>query len=135
MKSNRLTGIVVGGHGLDKVAVEELGQSAFGHTDPGVRPALTWLLPRAVILDNLASHKGRAVRRAIRNADAGIWFLPACPPDLKPIEQTFAKIEHWMRDARKRSAEDAWRPLGHLIGTIQPDECRNHIRNAGYGSN
>lgn len=35
MKSNRLTGIVVGGNGLDKIAVEELGQSAFAHTDPG----------------------------------------------------------------------------------------------------
>ena len=88
-----------------------------------------------VILDNLASHKGRAVRRAIRNADARIWFLPAYSPDLNPIEQTFAKIKHWMRDAQKRSAEDAWRHLGHLIDTIQPDECQNYIRNAGYGSN
>ena len=88
-----------------------------------------------VILDNLGSHKGRAVRRAIRNADARVWFLPAYSPDLNPIEQTFAKIKHWMRDAQKRSAEDAWRHLGHLIDTIQPDECQNYIRNAGYGSN
>ena len=87
-----------------------------------------------VILDNLGSHKGKAVRHTIRNAGARIWFLPAYPPDLNPIEQTFAKIKHWMRDAQKRTVDDTWRQLGHLIDTIQPDECRNYIRNAGYGS-
>ena len=39
-----------------------------------------------------------------------------------------------MRDAQKRSIDDAWRQLGHLFDTIQPDECLNYIRNAGYGS-
>ncbi len=88
-----------------------------------------------VILDNLASHKGKAVRHAIRNAGARMWFLPPYSPDLNPIEQTFAKIKHWMRDAQKRSVEDTWRHLGELINTIQPDECNNYIQNAGYGSN
>ena len=87
-----------------------------------------------VILDNLASHKGKAVRQAIRNAGARLWFLPPYSPDLNPIEQTFAKIRHWMRDAQKRTVEDTWRHLGDLLGTIEPHECRNYIRNAGYGS-
>ena len=82
-----------------------------------------------------ASHKGKAVRHAIRNAGARLWFLPPYSPDLNPIEQTFAKIKHWMRDAQKRSVEDTWRHLGELINTIQPDECNNYIQNAGYGSN
>ena len=88
-----------------------------------------------VILDNLASHKGRPVRQAIRSAGARLWFLPPCSPDLNPIEQTFAKIKHWMRDAQKRTVDGTWRHLGNLIDTIQPDECRNYIRNDGYGSN
>ena len=88
-----------------------------------------------VILDNLASHKGKAVRHAIRGAGARLWFLPPCSPDLNPIEQTFAKIKHWMRDAQKRTVDGTWRHLGNLIDTIQPDECQNYIRNAGYGSN
>ncbi len=65
-----------------------------------------------VILDNLGSHKGRAVRQAIRSADADLWFLPAYSPDFNAIEQAFAKIKHWMRDAQKRSVEDTWRHLG-----------------------
>ena len=68
-----------------------------------------------VVLDNLGSHKGRPVRRAIRGAGAKLWFLPPYSPDLNPIEQAFAKIKHWMRDAQKRTPEDASNHLGQLI--------------------
>jgi putative transposase len=53
-----------------------------------------------VIMDNLGSHKGKAVRNAIRAAGARLWFLPPYSPDLNPIEQVFAKIKHWMRAAQ-----------------------------------
>ena len=59
-----------------------------------------------VILDNLASHKAKAVRQAVRGAGARLWFLPAYSPDLNPIEQAFAKIKHWMRNAQNRSIDD-----------------------------
>ena len=39
-----------------------------------------------VILDNLGSHKGKAVRRAIRAAGARLFFLPPYSPDLNPID-------------------------------------------------
>ena len=58
-----------------------------------------------VIMDNPGSHKSRAVRRAIKAAEARLWFLPPYSPDLNPIEQAFAKIRHWMRSARKRDTE------------------------------
>lgn len=87
-----------------------------------------------VVLDNLGSHKSKAVRQAIRAAGARLWFLPPYSPDLNPIEQTFAKIKHWMRMAQRREAEDTWRHLGDLIATIEPDECHNYFRNAGYAS-
>ena len=74
------------------------------------------------------------MRQANRKAGARLWFLPPYSPDLNPIEQTFAKIKHWMRDAQKRTVEDTWRHLGDLLGTIEPHECQNYIRNAGYGS-
>jgi transposase len=46
-----------------------------------------------VVMDNLGSHKGRAVRHAIRTAGAKLFFLPAYSPDLNPIEQVFAKMK------------------------------------------
>lgn len=87
-----------------------------------------------VILDNLGSHKSRAIRDTIRAAGARLWFLPKYSPDLNPIEQTFAKIKHWMRQAQMREVDDTWRHLGYLVGTIGPDECANYFENAGYAS-
>ena len=87
-----------------------------------------------VIMDNLGSHKGKAVRAAIRSAGARLWYLPPYSPDLNPIEQAFAKIKHWMRLAQKRTIEETWQQVGHLVSTIGPDECANYIQNAGYAS-
>lgn len=87
-----------------------------------------------VIMDNLGSHKSKAVRAAIRDAGARLWFLPKYSPDLNPIEQSFAQIKHWMRQAQNRNHEDIWRHLGYLVGTIKPDQCANYFKNAGYAS-
>ena len=87
-----------------------------------------------VIMDNLGSHKSAAVRQLIHDAGARLWFLPAYSPDLNPIEQAFAKIKHWMRQAQKRTIEDTWRHIGHLVSTINQSECENYFVNAGYAS-
>ncbi|MBW8640829.1 IS630 family transposase [Hoeflea sp. WL0058] len=87
-----------------------------------------------VILDNLGSHKAKAIRQTIRAAGARLWFLPPYSPDLNPIEQVFAKIKHWMRMAQKRTIEETWRHVGSLIETIAPGEFENYLKNAGYAS-
>jgi transposase len=87
-----------------------------------------------VIMDNLGSHKSKAVRDAIKAAGARLWFLPPYSPDLNPIEQTFSKIKHWMRAAQKRSKEDTWRQAGQIVSQIKPRECQNYFKNAGYAS-
>ena len=87
-----------------------------------------------VIMDNLGSHKGKTVRSAVRRAGARLWFLPPYSPDLNPIEHVFSKVKHWMRMAQKRTVEDTWRHIGHLVQTITPNECANYIRNSGYAS-
>jgi transposase len=50
-------------------------------------------------MDNLGSHKGQLVRRAIRAAGARLFFLPPYSPDLNPIEQVFAKLKTLLRKA------------------------------------
>lgn len=87
-----------------------------------------------VVMDNLGSHKSKAVRDMIRSAGARLWFLPRYSPDLNPIEQAFAKIKHWMRMAQRRSLEDIWHELGELVATLKPQECANYFDNAGYAS-
>ena len=39
-------------------------------------------LADVVVMDNLGSHKGKAVRRAIRSAGAKLLFLPKYSPDI-----------------------------------------------------
>jgi transposase len=87
-----------------------------------------------VVLDNLGSHKGRAVRRAIRQAGAKLFFLPPYSPDLNPIEQVFAKLKTLLRKASKRTVEDTWTCIGQLLDCFTPAECTNYLKNAGYAS-
>jgi len=87
-----------------------------------------------VIMDNLGSHKSAELRRMIKAAGARLWYLPPYSPDLNPIEQTFAKIKHWMRIAQKRTIDDACQTIGELVTAIQPTECQNYIINARYAS-
>jgi putative transposase len=85
-----------------------------------------------VIMDNLGSHKGKAVRRAIRSAAAKLILLPKYSPDLNPIEQFFAKLKHWLRKAAKRSVETVCQAIGEILNRTTPDECSNFFANAGY---
>jgi transposase len=87
-----------------------------------------------VVLDNLGSHKGQAVRRAIREAGAHLLFLPPYSPDLNPIEQVFAKLKTLLRKADERSIAAVWHRIGALLSQFSSAECANYIRHAGYGS-
>jgi transposase len=87
-----------------------------------------------VILDNLGSHKGKAVRQAIRARGAKLFFLPPYSPDLNPIEQAFSKLKTLLRKAAERSVEDTWRRIGELLDHFTPQECANYIANSGYAS-
>ena len=87
-----------------------------------------------VILDNLGSHKGKAVRQAIRAVGAKRIFLPKYSPDLNPIEQAFSKLKAHLRKAAARSTEDVCVAIGQLLESFKPEECANYLRNAGYAS-
>ena len=87
-----------------------------------------------VIIDNLGSHKGKAVRQAIRSAGAKLFFLPKYSPDLNPIEQVFAKLKHLLRKAAARTLETICAAIGQLLGAFTPQECANYLGNAGYRS-
>ena len=87
-----------------------------------------------VIMDNLGSHKGKAVRKAIRTAGAKLFFLPPYSPDLNPIEQVFAKLKTLLRKADERTVEATWKRIGKLLDVFAPTECANYFTNAGYAS-
>ena len=73
------------------------------------------------------------MRRAICAVGARLLFLPPCSPDLNPIEQVFAKLKT-LRKAAERTVEATWQRIGALLNCFTPQECANHIRNAGYAA-
>jgi transposase len=85
-----------------------------------------------VIMDNLGSHKGKAVRAAIRATGAKLFLLPKYSPDLNPIEMLFAKIKHWLRQARARSIDGLCEALAAILPNLTATECRNYLVKAGY---
>jgi transposase len=87
-----------------------------------------------VVMDNLGSHKGRAVRATLRSAGAKLFFLPPYSPDLNPIEQVFAKLKTLLRKADERSVEATWRRIGSILGHFTPPECAAYLANSGYAS-
>jgi transposase len=85
-----------------------------------------------VIIDNLGSHKGKAVRQLIRAAGAKLFFLPKYSPDLNPIEQVFAKLKHLLRKAAARTVETVCAAIADGLTAFTPRECANYFRNSGY---
>lgn len=85
-----------------------------------------------VVLDNRGSHKGKALRRAIRKAGAHLIFLPPYSPDLNPIEQVFAKLKTLLRKAAERTVAATWRRISTLLDHFSADECANYLVNSGY---
>jgi len=85
-----------------------------------------------VVMDNLSSHKGQAIPKAIKAKGARLVFLPAYSPDLNPIEQAFAKLKHLMRKFAERTQEAAWTRVGALLDLFSPKECLNYFLKAGY---
>jgi len=85
-----------------------------------------------VILDNLGSHKAKAVRQAIRAVGARLVFLPKYSPDLNPIEQVFAKFKTLLRKAEARTYDAVANASAAILAQYPPEECAAYVRNAGY---
>ncbi len=106
--------------------------SFLGYVQHFLAPTLTQ--GDIVVVDNLSSHKGVEIRRALRAAGARLFFLPPYSPDLNPIEQVFAKLKTLLRKAAERTVTDTWKRIGTLLKQFTPTECANYLKNSGYVS-
>lgn len=106
------------------------GQSFLQYVEEVLVPTLT--PGDIVIMDNLGSHRSKAVRHAVRAAGAKLFFLPKYSPDLNPIEKFFAKLKHWLRHAAKRTGAEVYAAIADILPRITPAECSNYFAAAGY---
>ncbi|MCK1738277.1 transposase [Bradyrhizobium sp. 138] len=77
-----------------------------------------------VILDNLGSHRSKAVRHLIRSVGAGLFFVPKYSPDLNPIEQVVAKL----KQRSGRTVDAVCAAIGRALDTFTPEECANYLK-------
>ena len=85
-----------------------------------------------LILDNLASHKTRAVRATLKDAGLAVRYLPPYSPDRNPIEQAFSKLKAAARKAAERSVEGLKKLVRSVARKLRPVECQNYILHSGY---
>jgi transposase len=85
-----------------------------------------------VVMDNLGSHKGEGVRKAIEAAGATLLYLPPYSPDFNPIEKAFSKLKALLRKAAERTVDGLWNKIGEILQAVTPRECENFFAAAGY---
>lgn len=85
-----------------------------------------------VVMDNLGSHKGAAVRIAIEAVGAELRYLPPYSPDFNPIEKAFSQLKAHLRKAAERTQEGLWAKIGALLPSVTPRHATNYFAAAGY---
>ncbi len=87
-----------------------------------------------VILDDLSTRKSSKAAEILNAHGCRMLFLPACSPDLNPIEMAFSKLKAHLRRIGARTYDTLIRALGDICDLFDPDECRNFLNAAGYAS-
>jgi transposase len=96
-------------------------------------PELRRRKPDAVIvMDNLSSHKAKAVRDLLDRSGFAYRYLPPYSPDLNPIEPGWAKVKTILRSAAARTTEALHAALGPALATITAEDAAGFFRHAGY---
>jgi transposase len=85
-----------------------------------------------VVMDNLSSHKGTAVRELVEGQGATLLFLPPYSPDLNPIELAFAKLKQLMRSAGHRTMAALWSDVQRMLDQITASDAAGFLWHCGY---
>ena len=85
-----------------------------------------------VVMDNLSSHKGPAVRAMIAAVGASLLYLPPYSPDFNPIESMGGKIKEFLRRTKARTGRALTKAIGRALKTITPDDIKNWFAHCGY---
>ena len=87
-----------------------------------------------VILDNLATRNSDTAIRMLKAHGCRFLFLPACSPDLNPIEMAFPKLKAHPRRIGARTFDQLIEAIGDICDLFTPDQCWNFFQVAGYAS-
>ena len=97
-------------------------------------PALRERPDAIVVMDNLAAHTTRPVRRALDQAGLRYRYLPPYSPDLNPIEPASGKLKGHLRAKALRTLDAIDAELGPALATITADDAEGWFRHCGYAT-
>ena len=97
-----------------------------GHLCPALRRGDT------VIVDRLAAHRGREVRRAVEAAGARLLYLPPYSNDLNPIEDMWSKVKEHLRAAKPRTRPDLVGAMGDALRSVTPADTRGYFAHRDF---
>ena len=87
-----------------------------------------------VILDNLAAHKIRGVRVALKAIGARSLYLPPYSPDFNPIEPMWSKIIQILRSQTPRTQEALLPATKTAFNAISTADCQGFFSSAKYAT-
>jgi transposase len=145
-RGQRAYGAVPRNHGANTTLVAALGVAGPGPAMTLVgaldRPAFIayvreFLAPalapgQIVVLDNLAVHKGAAIRRLIEARGCRLLFLPPYSPDFAPIEHAFSKVKAALRRAGARTRAALEAAVAAALDAITPQDAAAWFRHCGH---
>lgn len=85
-----------------------------------------------VVMDNLSPHKSDPTLALITAAGARVIFLPACSPDLNPIEKMWSKVKTLLRAAEARTPAGLVRAIGQALAQITANDALGWFVSCGY---
>jgi transposase len=89
---------------------------------PTLRPG------QIVVMDNLAAHKQRKVRRLLAARQCRLWYLPPYSPDLNPMELAWSKLKTFLRAAKARLQPALEAAIAKGLSTITAQDAWNWFR-------
>lgn len=87
---------------------------------------------QTVVMDNLSSHKTKAVRAAFAEAGVHVLYLPRYSPEWNPIELCWAGVKRWLRRIAARTRERLRAAVAEALGRVTAAQVRRWVRHCGY---
>jgi transposase len=85
-----------------------------------------------VIMDNLSSHKGNEIRKAIESTGATLMFLPPYSPDYNPIEMMWSKIKTILRKTKARTSTALNEAISSAFASVSVSDILSWFESCGY---
>lgn len=89
---------------------------------PGLRPG------DGVVMDNLGAHR----REAIARAGAQMGNLPACSPDLNPIERMGSKVKEFLQAAKAWTFDALDTAIEAAFQSVTPQDAASRLVASDY---